>query len=89
MAELVDEGQKRGEIAVQGAYYGNRLDVLGQDIQPVTRSDGQAFRETELVKDTDKLPPATLADLGITRQSGVPQSRAYLPPLSWMRGRCA
>ena len=45
MAELVDEGQERGEIASRGIYHGNQWSVPEQDISP-----------------------ATLDDLGITRQ---------------------
>jgi ParB family chromosome partitioning protein len=46
MAELVDEGQARGEIARKDGYYaGNQWGVASQDT-----------------------PPATLTDLGITRQ---------------------
>ena len=48
MAELVDAGQARGEIA-----------------RP---KDGPTFMSRELVTGPDKLPPATLSDLGITRQ---------------------
>lgn len=48
MAELVDVGQERGEIA-----------------RP---KDGPVFMERELVTGPDKLPPATLTDLGISRQ---------------------
>ena len=45
MAELVDEGQARGEIATRETFHGNQWNVTPQDT-----------------------PPATLTDLGITRQ---------------------
>ena len=63
MAELVDEGQARGEIA--------------------TRQDGTIFRDHVLSQDK---VPATLPDLGITRQR-LHEARAVVPATAFPGGR--